>query len=222
MKTFTFLMATGVVLAGMSLSVQAIGVNGLASFQNDSSSLITLAGPSNVLPADLSVANQAVNTSGALTGGISLDVGLYAGYSPGSLSLAIVYIGTNPILLDPASGGSGVPGEWNPQNLEFAGFQAGETVFMQIKVWDSAYSSYEAEVSAHPLGDDYSGINNVFQMTPDGITYPSIITGGGSTWTAVGNENPIIVGVASVPEPSTIGLVVVGLLGVLTIRRRKA
>lgn len=197
---------------------------GKIKLANDGGSAITLSA-NNVMAADAGVAGQPIVTSGpALPSGIRLSVGLYIGTSSSSLSLASV-LGTSPnttspTTLNPASGGSGVAGVINSQSYQINGIGSG-TVFCQVKVWDSAFATYEAEVAAHPSGDDYLGANNIFTITlGTSISYPSVVNGGGSTWAAVGNESPLIVS-AIVPEPGTIALAGLGAAAMLIFRRRK-
>lgn len=189
---------------------------------NDGGSPFTLSS-GNVLSADSSVAGQAIATSGPLPSGEVLQIGLYWGITSSSLALAIVDpTSPNPgaALLNPAGGGSGVPGVMNADQIKITGNAGGSPVFMQVKIWDSAYASYEAEVAAKGTSD-YLGQSAIFQMTPGtGITYPSILNGGGSTWTAVGNESPIVVS-ALVPEPATFALAGLGAAALLIFRRRK-
>jgi len=199
---------------------------GKVGFGNSGAAAVTLADSAHVMAADLGVAGLAVGTSGpALPSGVRLSAGLYVGTSSGSLSLALLSsasTGVNPVTINPASGGSGIPGVWSSQNLQLLNFAGNQSVFLQVKVWDSAFASYEAQVAAHPTGDDYLGNNNIFQMTLGAASiYPGETSGGGSTWAAVGNNNPIIVGVAAAtPEPGTMALAGLGAAALMVFRRR--
>jgi hypothetical protein len=156
---------------------------GKVSLQNDAGSPITLSSW-DVLAADMPVAGQPVATTGPLPSGIMLSVGLYAGTSSTALSLVSSEI-MNP------TGGTGLPSGVILVRHIILPFPGGTMDYFQVRVWDSTYANYEVAQAA----GSYIGENNIFTMTPGtSIAYPSIITGGGSTWTAVGNETPLIVG----------------------------
>jgi len=134
---------------------------------------------------------------------VVLVVGLYGGTSSGSLSLqgsAVV----NPL------GGNGTPDGFFPIRQIVTSLPGGVLGYFQVKVWDSAYASYEAQfASGH--GWDYSAFNNIFTMTPGtSIGYPQIYNGGGTTWAAVGNEDVNALLVNGVPEPSALALAALG------------
>jgi len=190
--------------------------------QNDGASPITLADSNHVLPADVGVAGLAVVTSGpSLPSGIRLDGALYWGTSSSSLALAVngAGPGVNPSVLNPASGGSGVAGVLNPQSIQVTGNGGGTPVFVQLKVWDAAYATYDLAFAA----GSYTGQNNIFQMTfGTSIAYNSTLNGGGSTWTAAGNASPLVVGVPGsvTPEPGTMALAGLGAAAMMVFRRR--
>lgn len=156
---------------------------GKVSLQNDAASPITL-DSWNVLPADIAVAGQAVATTGPLPSGIMLSVGLYAGTSSTALGLV------SSEIMNPGGGTGQPPGAILVRHIILP-FPGGGMDYFQVRVWNSAYTNYEQAFAA----GTYTGENNIFTMTPGtSIVYPSIISGGGSTWTAVGNESPLIVG----------------------------
>ena len=94
-------------------------------------------------------------------------------------------------------GGTGQPAGGIPNEHIVLPFPGGSLAYFQVKAWDSAYANAEAALAA----GTYSGENNIFTMTPSAsITYAPIISGGGSTWTAVGNESPLIVGGGGPPD----------------------
>src|SRR5262249_27516441 len=93
--------------------------------------------------------------------------------------------------------------------------------YFQVKVWDSAYATYEAQAAAGRVGTglDYWGFNNIFTMTPGAsISYPPINGGGGSTWVAAGNETALVLNPS--PEPPTLALAALGGAMLLMLRRR--
>jgi hypothetical protein len=160
----------------------AVG-QGKVSLQNDINSPITLGW--NVLAADVALAGQPIPTTGPLPSGVTVMVGLYGGTSSTALSFV------SGVVLNPVGGAGGPAGLFPIEHIILPGIPGGSAAFFQVKVWDSAYANYESAFGA----GRYTGANNIFSMTPgSSIAYPSIINGGGSTWTAVGNENPLIVG----------------------------
>jgi alpha-tubulin suppressor-like RCC1 family protein len=153
--------------------------------RNDAGSVIQLPSVSSLLfSADLGLAGQPIPTTGPLPSGIVLAAGLYAGTSSSSLDLV------GRVVLNPVGGTGRLPGIFPPTNiiLPFAG---GSLAYFQVKVWDAAFPSYEAQLFAGV--SDYSAVDNVFTMTPGSASNPSILNGGGSTWAAVGNETPMVV-----------------------------
>jgi hypothetical protein len=166
---------------------------------------------------DVAFANQVVpNNGNILPSHTVLEVGLYGGTSPNSLSLQ----GTS--ILNPL-GGNGTPDGFFPITHIVTTLPGGVASFFEVKIWDSAYATYEAQMAAGR--DDYAAFNNIFTMTPGtSIAYPSIINGGGTTWAAVGNEdvNALLVGgYGPWPEPPTSALFAVGLVIMLLSRRWK-
>jgi hypothetical protein len=156
--------------------------------------------------------NWAKAATGPLPSGRILEVGLYAGTASTSLAL------TGTTLLNPVGGTGYAPGviPFVRITLPFAG---GTLAYFQVRVWDSAYATYEAAATAW-LAYDYIGENNIFTMTPGTcITYPAINNGGGSTWVDVGNETPMYLW-GLVPEPTTFALFGLG-AAMLLLRRQK-
>jgi hypothetical protein len=178
---------------------------------------LTLGPPFEILAADIALSGQAVPTTGPLLSGVSIAVGLYAGTSSAHLSLV------SSTVLNPAGGTGQAPGiiPITHMILPFAG---GALAYFQVKIWDSAYPSLEAQWSAGHALDDYSNWNHIFTMTAGtSITYVPINSGGNTTWTAVGNEdaNSLLV-IVQMPEPATLALLVLGAAVLVTRRRRKA
>jgi hypothetical protein len=145
---------------------------GKVSLYNDAGSLITDFWTSQPIP-----------TTGPLPGGVVLKVGLYGGTNAASMTLQ------GYALLNPP-GGTGAPAGMVPLTHVVCNFPGGTLSCFVVFVWDSGYATPQAALNAGAL----VGQNNIFTMTPgSSIQYPLITTGGGSTWTAVGNESPFVV-----------------------------
>jgi len=208
-------------VAGASLAAFA---QGKVSLQNDSGSAATLAAQAGSpasdnsgktmypLAADNSVAGAPISTAGPLPSGITLEVGLYGGATSGSLTLQ------THVLLNAGSGNAaGVYGIAHCVT-SYPGYTAGSAAFFQVEVWDSAYAT---PLLAQAAGS-YFGEDNIFSMTPStSIAYPGINSGGNTTWAAVGNEAPLVVGITSIPEPATFALAGLGAAAMVIFRRRK-
>lgn len=102
-------------------------------------------------------------------------------------------------------------GYWNPgtdSTRLLTGITAGNTVWLEVRVWNSTLgATYDAARAAGSLW----GESNPF----------SVVSGGGGVPPAV---PAVMAGLTSfnlVPEPTTIALGVLGLAGLLVIRRRK-
>jgi hypothetical protein len=204
-------MKTTVLWALFVIGFSSFGfAQGKVTFMNDVGSPIVLGDFPWVRAADASLAGQPVPTTGPLPSGVFLVEGLYAGTSSTSLALY------TSVIVNPAGGTGNPAGVFTPTHVVFP--WGGVLTYMQVKVWESEYPSYEAAiVSPYP---SYLGHNQVFTMIPGtSIAYPSIINGGGSTWTSVGNEHSIVLGG---PEPSTFSLVSLGAFMLLCFRRKTA
>ena len=156
--------------------------------------------------ADMPLAGQVVAVTGPLPSGVSLLFGIYAGTSSTSLSLV------SAIPIDPLGGtASSVPGQIPPTHviLPFAG---GSLAWLQVKIWESTYSSFEAPGARA----GYVGGSSMFTMTPGTFTYRGIDVGGGTTYQNI----PYIVGPIG-PEPSTLSLIGLGVATLLIFRPRK-
>jgi len=176
-------------------------------------------GTTGMLPLDAALAGQVIaNDGNSLPTHTVLMVGLYGGTSSTSLSLQ------GSVLLNPL-GGNGTPDGFFPLTHIVTTFAGGSLAYFQVKLWDSAYATYELQAAAGKVGTglDYSAINNIFTMTPGtSISYPAIINGGGTTWVSAGNENANAFLVATVvPEPATFALAGLAAAGLMIFRRRK-
>ena len=86
--------------------------------------------------------------------------------------------------------------------------------YYEVMAWDSRYATYDAAYAAGAL----NGHNNEFTMTAGtSIAYVPVNGGGGSTWTAVGNDSLLYVGL--IPEPSTFALAALAAIMVVRLRR---
>lgn len=179
--------------------------------QNDPtiSPVMLSATPGLYLQADAALAGQKVGNKAPLPSGVTLVAGLYAGTSSGSLSLYAPNAGGVGYVMNGAAVDPGViPITQVKLTSPFIG--GGTAVFAQIKVWQSGYSSYEAQVSA--LGDvGYLGHSPVFSVVAGNTPYTS---------TAPQLLAPITVS-AVVPEPTVAAIAGLGLASMLIFRRKK-
>ena len=179
---------------------------GRITAQNGNSLVALTTDTTKLATQDVGLAGQNVPTTGALPSGKSLMFGIYAGTASTSLSFV------SAIPLNPVGGGaSGVPGQIAPTHvlLPFAG---GILAYLQVKIWESTYPSYEAPGALA----GYSTAGSIFSMTPGTFAYPGIDVGGGTTYQNV----PYSVHVLS-PEPSTLALIGLGAATLLIFGRRK-
>jgi hypothetical protein len=182
----------------LALATAAFG-QGKVRFQNDASRLIDWTPDTALLlPPEQPFAGQPIDqSSGHIPSGPMLIAGLYGGTSSASLSLLIV-----------SQFGVLSPGLITPVNLILP-FPGNTLTWFQVKIWDSAYATYEAAEA----GFSYLGTSPEFSMTTGtGLTYPGINDAGGTTWPA----GPIYVGL--VPEPSVAALLALG--GVFLLGRK--
>jgi len=198
-------MKTRLLILFLCAASLAAFAQGKVSLQNDGGSLVTLFF---VEAADAGVRGQAVSTTGPLPSGVVLDIGLFGGTSSSTMTLQY----SEPI--NPV-GGTGQPAGIFTAVHFITTFPGGTADFFRLFMWDSAYPTpFSAEAAGSYFGDD-----NIFTMTPGtSIVYPSITSGGGSTWAAVGNENPW----PFTPEPSTLALAGLGAAALLIFGRRKS
>lgn len=201
---------TLITLALVGTAVAAFAQGKITVATDVGTSLVTL-DSTRVLPGDSALKGLPVPTSGPLSGGRVLNFGLYAGTASTALSLQTI------IPLNPAGGTGQQDGSIAPTHavLGWTGL-----TFMQVRVWDAAFPTFEAEVAAGGaigINTDYLGQGALFSMTPGtSIAYPNIYNGGGTTWQAA----PIMV-IANVPEPGTFALAGLATAGLLIFRRRK-
>lgn len=100
------------------------------------------------------------------------------------------------------------PGTWSGGTRTLVGIAAGQTAVLQVRVWDNV--AFPAGYAAAVTGNGVRGASALFNYT---------VPAAGSPPAAFFIEG--FRGFTLVPEPSTIALGVLGLAGLLFIRRRK-
>lgn len=195
----------------------AVFAQGKVGMQNSVSSIIQLTSDtSKIVAGDAGLAGQAIGNSTVLPSGKKLVAGLYAGTSSTSLSLyspraasATTGDARGYVMTLTANAAGLIP--LTQYQLASPLILGGTASFLQIKVWDTQYATYELALGQ--LGA-YTGSTAVFPFTPGGsTTYPS-------TATAILPNSPIVVS-ATVPEPASAAIVGMGLASLLIFRRRK-
>jgi hypothetical protein len=101
------------------------------------------------------------------------------------------------------------PGTWNGKSIALAGGGVGVPMTLDVKVWDiTQFATYEAAVA----GGGITGDSGAYIYTQLSSTPPDAVGD-----VAMKNQPAF----ALVPEPSAIALSVMGVAGLLLIRRRK-
>lgn len=188
-------------LVAMTATVFAQGKIGL---QNPATAPVTLSSvPGTFLAADAALAGLPVGNSVPLLSGKTLAIGLYAGTTSGNLSYYLPNSGANALL----NNAIGTAGLVSLQQIQFMNplVMANVSVFGKIKVWDSAYATYELTPDSA-----YKGETAQFTFMTKS-TYASVA--------ASVPAGPIFVGV--VPEPTSAAIAGLGLASMLVFRRRK-
>jgi hypothetical protein len=146
-----------------------------------------------------------LSSGGAALVGTSFVAQLYFG-TQGATSLAPADLA--PIRFRAAT--TTYPGTWGaaPGYATLAGIAIGQTATLQVRVWDSV--AYPAGYDAAVAGGGVRGASALFDYT---------VPAAGSPPASYYMEN--FTRFNLVPEPSTIALGVLGLAGLLFIRRRK-
>jgi len=130
---------------------------------------------------------------------------LYYGVA-GSAEGSLTAVASAPALFRVATTSS--PGTWSGGTRTLVGITAGQTAVLQVRVWDNV--AFPAGYAAAVTGNGVRGASALFDYT---------VPAAGSPPAAFFME--AFRGFALVPEPSTIALGVLGLAGLLFIRRRK-
>lgn len=209
-----------IVLAGLVLTASLAALaQGKVTLINDEATMVVLGTDTKSLfPADSSLAGKAVGNMVPLPSGITLVAGLYGGTSSANLFLYSTVAMTQPNtpggyipathikLVAQPNGAPDIPG------IAYLTPIGPSTPWFQVKIWDSAFETYELAVGA-----SYAGELPLFQFNPGrSIIYPLITTrDGNSTWSAGGFLQPL-----AAPEPSTLALVGLGAATLLVARRR--
>jgi len=183
-----------IILSAICLAAwSSVFAQGKVTLAVDSASLVTLdSNPANVLPADTGLAGQPVGNQTPLPSGVVVTIGLYAGTNPTSLALQ------GAGRMDDPAFASGVVAWTRVHHIILSGINGttsgtpigSGTPWMQVKVWDSAYASYELTPADH-----YRGQGALFQMNPgNSLAYPTTAPPSvNSTWV----EAPIVVRAAT-------------------------
>lgn len=139
------------------------------------------------------------NVDGSLLVGTQYRVQLYYGADAGSLAAV-----TSAALgfRDPA-GATGFEGTWSGATRTLTGFTSGQTVVLQVRAWDSTGGATFQTANV-------KGQSGTFTYT---------IPAPGSLPSAFYMEG--LTGFSLVPEPSIIGLGVIGIGALFMLRRRK-
>jgi hypothetical protein len=139
--------------------------------------------------------------------------GVFVGPTADSLSCdPVLPLGTNTSTI-------GLISAPNPQAYPIPGYAPGSTVFMQIRGWESRFSTWEeGQQGLH----NQTAIRSVVLGPASG---PGTVVWGESDLTKFQSMNCVFPGPVlpdpCVPEPSTIALVALGLGSFLLFRRRK-
>lgn len=210
----------GILIAGFFLTASLAALaQGKVNLISDEASLVVLGTDTKyLLPADRSLAGQAVGNMVPLPSGITLVAGLYAGTSSANLFLYSTVAMTRP----------NTPGGYIPATHikltaqpngapDISGIAYGTpigptTPWFQVKIWDSTFPTYELAI-----GVSYTGEVPPFQFNPGpSIIYPLITTRGMNSILSVrGFLQPV-----AAPEPSTLALIGLGAVTLLMVRRR--
>ena len=155
------------------------------------------------------VANRLVNNTlisgGAPLVGTDFVAQLYFG-SAGTAAGSLTAVTTAPARFRVATTSS--PGTWSGGTRTLDGIASGVTATLQVRVWNA---------TAFPAGYDAAVAGGGVRGASDPFTYT--VPAAGSPPAAFFIEN--MRGFTLVPEPSTIALGVLGLAGLVFIRRRK-
>jgi hypothetical protein len=152
-----------------------------------------------------------LDTAGARLTGTQYASQLYYGAS--ASSLAAHTAAPNRF----RAAGSSLAGTWattTGANRTLTGGGVGVPVFAQVRVWDlNQFATYEAAVA----GGGIIGTSTIFTYNQR-LSSPPATT---DTYMTDGSGNPLFQSFSLVPEPSVIGLGIIGVGALFMLRRRK-
>lgn len=190
-----------VTILSLVMGAYSVFAQGTVTFANNVG--FTTADPSGGTRFVYDVGSALSPTTGVPLKGTNYAAELYYGANAGSLSpLASSVFKFRPLTTTQ-------PGRWNATtpNQVLPGYDVGATATLQVRVWDIAkFATYEDAAA----GGGITGESLPFQYT---------VPPGGSAASAYFMEG--LQAFALVPEPSAIALGVLGVAGLLLIRRRK-
>jgi len=202
-------MRKAVVVIGLALAVNAFG-QGTVRFSNVSADLSSP--PDRLVRFEPGVANPYGTNNAPVVnyGTTSFRAQLYYGASTAS-EASLVAVSTAPALFR-ASTTTGEPGTWAPGNRTLTGFNPGDTVVLQVRVWDFQVASSWEQAIGMANYPGWIGKSVLFEYTipTDPLATPAAFTMAGFT------AFPVFF----IPEPSVFALSGLG-LAALVIRRRK-
>jgi hypothetical protein len=113
------------------------------------------------------------------------------------------------------SGGVALAGTWAGGNRTLAGFTYGDTVTLVVQVWDAG-----ADRVGGAAGRSFDEARTGGHLYGESLPFTYVIAGPGSATTAFYMQN--LGSFSLVPEPSVIGLGLIGIGALFMLRRRKA
>lgn len=195
------LLVVATVAAAFTLSGLYAHAQGVVQFKNDATTAVTL--------GDSAAAALSLQPGANAPGGNLFRAALY--YAPDSATAPERLDGT----VMGATQGMLIPGQYNGGNRTTPSTTApGAAAWFQVRVWEAAYgATYEAAFTAPVTGGRLAivGSTPVFKVTTGAPPAPP---------TALAGNGLAPVSMQVVPEPSTIGLGLLGLAGLFLLRRR--
>jgi hypothetical protein len=152
-------------------------------------------------------------------------LGSSQGYIGTNFQARLMY-GTGTSSLQPATyvtparfrnvtGGIALAGTWAGGNRTLAGFTYGDTVTLVVQVWDAG-----ADRVGGAAGRSFDEARTGGHLYGESLPFTYVIAGPGSATTAFYMQN--LGSFSLVPEPSVIGLGLIGIGALFMLRRRKA
>jgi hypothetical protein len=144
--------------------------------------------------------------------GTNLQARLLYGTSAGSLQPA-TYV--TPARFRNVTGGIALAGTWAGGNRTLAGFTYGDTVTLVVQVWDAG-----PDGAAGTAGRSFDQARASGLLWGESTPFTYVVAGPGSATSAFYMQN--FRSFSLVPEPSVIGLGLIGIGALFMLRRRKA